>query len=175
MIKQLDTLMKKLHFTFSDINRGGCCTVASYMANALENSEVKTKIYLINSFPMSNTSLDVIRKKIYEDPNRTGGLPTFGEWTDNGLDFNHVVVAVTIKDQEYILDVERGCERAEDYWAHRGQNRIFGLRPIDGELTNEEASLLSETKGWNNQFDRRQLGPMREMMTETTSQLQRKA
>jgi hypothetical protein len=148
--------MNKLNDRYHYINFGGCCVIASYMADQLHKLGIPVRIVVAESLWATSyfPHIDKVRRKLNNTVN------TARDWNSKGIEFGHVVVEVKINNLWHILDTEHGCLPSKEYWKRTPR------RPFGGYLTLHEARFLAgRGDGWNPSFDRDQIKGIKQMIS----------
>lgn len=146
-LKLLEEISKELESNFYNINYGGCCVVAGYLALYLRHHFQDVKIAVKKSWlDWEDIDIEEIRHYISDPFNDV-------EWEANGLHFHHVLVSFIHKGREYLAD-SGGYYKKGDY-----------ADIHDGYLTIGEAIALGKYGNWNDDFDRSQIPAMKKTIT----------
>jgi hypothetical protein len=147
--------MYKLQTQYSYINFGGCCVIASCLADQLHKVGVPVRIVVSESIWAGELpTINEARKRLKKENNTTR------DWNLGGVYFGHVVAEVKVNKRWHILDTDCGCIPSAEYWADRP------LKPFKGYLTLDEARFLAGRKdGWNPTFEREQIKGIKQMVS----------
>jgi hypothetical protein len=142
-IEQLDKLCETLDNNFTNLARGGCGVVAACLAEEMSRF-LPVRVRVADRFSTWNT-IDEARRGVKNNS------PT--EWADNGVGLGHLFVEFAYNGQLYHMDALNIHEAFYD-----NTDPSLGMEVTEGALTIVEAiEMASYSKGWNPQFDRRQI------------------
>lgn len=136
-------------------NYGGCCVVASIVADELAALGIAARGVVAT---WQGESVDAARPD-----NSEAAAPA--DWNRNGLDFNHVGLEIDAGKSRYLFDSEGVVPRKRRGRFGKGGELPAGDWPIiPGYLTREEMRALSGTpRGWNDAFPRSTIPTIREL------------
>lgn len=143
IIKRLNSLAKDIRKAHPHVDSGGCCVVASHLAEHLPES-LKPKVLVLTSYGTLR-DIDEVLEIIKDD----GADPIdINSWDNRGINFNHVVVEFRIGRKHYCFDSTNGLLPSKRYFKVEKYSRHEGTLPVDIAI-----GLAGEAQ-WNCAFDR---------------------
>lgn len=141
---------------YPHINAGGCCVFAALIAAKLAKI-VPTQIRVEGYSSAHETNIDHIRPKMANEGN---------DWGDHRVFFNHVIVTYEVNGRMWYYDARGAMRENYNPLCRESASREKNLRCLfQGSLTISEASTLaSESRRWNNSFDRADISDLIEMV-----------
>ena len=151
IIEQLNEAMEAFRNEFRSINSGGCCVMATLIAERLIDvvPDVEIKVYTWSE----HDDVDALREEIIDPMNKF-------EWNEAGVSFTHVWVEFVLDGTRYAIDSDHGVLEVAAFHSREG-------RPMAGAFTLDEArSFAMDGQGWNSCFDRDQIPAMQRLADE---------
>lgn len=149
--KDLSILGQLLNSEISNINRGGCCVVASMIAPLLDR-HFPTRIRVFGWDYEETAGIDLT------DVHKELTINNTTEWNKKGVFFSHVVVEFTHRRQTYQMDTDR---------VHRCKDVAMYPEYVayDGDLSFQAAiDLANDCTGWNRAFNRGDIPHMQQII-----------
>ena len=137
LLETIDALCNHIDDSVDKINSGGCAVFAACMGKRLmQYGEVRIAVGCDDG----DTTIDDARDGVL--------FNTTGEWNENGVFFNHIVVEFKYEGKMYHID-SSGVHK-ESHFTHLGSFPI-----LDGRLTVAECGeIAGSSEGWNWMFNR---------------------
>ncbi len=143
---QLQDLADKVLDQFPNINYGGCCIFAAYVARELQH-HYKIRIIAFSK-NRDGDNIDSVRPLIKNN------IPS--EWRDNGCSFNHIAIEIT--DNKGIIWNYDACG------VFPADGSISSLQQLKGSLSIEEALELANSIEWSKDFNRNDIPAIRNLI-----------
>jgi len=147
----LRQLSDELISNHPNIDNGGCCVVAAFVGEHLQQLGIPVRIACGNYYRSPN--LDAIRRTCNRHwrNNQRGVLPK-DAWVSNGVDLAHVLVEFKENGRWYTFDATNGPSTIKHHWSNSPWNKCRGFMTVE-----EAQSLWREEHGWCEDFNRRQI------------------
>lgn len=128
-------------------NYGGCCVIASRVAERLLALGVEAECITSRERLGEACNAPANVRHLIDDPS------DMLEWEDNGVTFCHVAVRFRLNGRVYTWDSDTGPLARVTLFGHRYRAYAWGL----GMTADEARAVADRPDGWNSDFDRAQI------------------
>jgi len=152
LAQKLEEMGREVMQAVPFLNQGGCCVYAALVGGALQRKGYRVTGRSLAGWDSGKNELDETRAEI----GAIRRIHHIRDVEEYGLSLMHVVLQLDLGTEQIMFDAKLQVPAGRHFqWSEN-----YSLVVQQGELSVAELSALAGARGWNRQFNRRQIPKM---------------